>query len=301
VDCRGDFVIEPVFERLCPFSEGFAAFYANGRFGFIDSSGNIAIGARFLAASAQAPCFACGLCPAREETLVGYVDTCGQWAIPPQFQYGGQFFREHAVVLAAESLPGYCLIDKRGMTITEFQAYEVDLNPGDLDLIHCTFQVESELMDGFVNWHGNTVISPARRFISAFSDGFAQYSEEQFGPYGFLDSKGRPAIPLRFWNRPSRFVEGLAPAAISKGRVGFIGKNGEFLVPPLFDAAASFSEGLARIATRGMVGYVDKLGNQVIPAAYSQAEDFRDGFAVAEHSGKFCLLDRRGHRIYQEV
>jgi hypothetical protein len=62
-----------------------------------------------------------------------------------------------------------------------------------------------------------------------------------------------------------------------------------------YDFAASFSEGLARVAVKMGVseGYIDRDGKMVIPARYSTVGDFSDGLAVAcadecvyiDHSG----------------
>ena len=49
---------------------------------------------------------------------------------------------------------------------------------------------------------------------------------------------------------------------------GFIDKEGREVIPCMYDAAGSFSEGLAYVKKDDKWGYIDKTGREIIPFIY---------------------------------
>lgn len=67
---------------------------------------------------------------------------------------------------------------------------------------------------------------------------------------------------------------------IREGRAfGFIDASGAVVITPRFEAAAGFSEGLARVRQDGRWGYVDPAGELVIAPRFLDASDFSAGRA----------------------
>jgi len=60
---------------------------------------------------------------------------------------------------------------------------------------------------------------------------------------------------------------------------GYIDANGEFAIPPQFDEAGPFSEGLAAVEQNKRTGYVDSNGRFVVQPKYFDAGPFKEGFA----------------------
>lgn len=78
------------------------------------------------------------------------------------------------------------------------------------------------------------------------------------GRYGFIDREGKFVVPPRF-EAASFFWEGLAPVRFN-GRWGYIDKSGALVIGYQFDAAGAFIQGLARVEVRGREAYIDKQG-----------------------------------------
>ncbi|MFA4987682.1 MAG: WG repeat-containing protein [Candidatus Brocadiia bacterium] len=92
--------------------------------------------------------------------------------------------------------------------------------------------------------------------VGEFSEGMS--AVKIGGKWGFVDAQGALAVPARF-AKVSVFREGLCAAAISSAKDdsqskvepallwGFIGKSGEFLIPPTYHNTESFHGGVARV------------------------------------------------------
>ncbi len=86
INTRGQYVSKK-YDDLKPYSEGLAAFFLNGKWGFINTNGIPAI----------TPCFdfvgsfSQGFAVARTEGKVGYIDKTGEFVISPRFEDGGPF------------------------------------------------------------------------------------------------------------------------------------------------------------------------------------------------------------------
>jgi hypothetical protein len=97
------------------------------------------------------------------------------------------------------------------------------------------------------------------------------------------------------------------------GRWGYVGENGQFTIPPRFDWAAPFSEGLAAIEIDHKFGYIDPDGRFAIEPKYFEAEPFHNGLAlVCTHkplaplgrgeagilvNAKFTYIDSSGREV----
>ena len=91
--------------------------------------------------------------------------------------------------------------------------------------------------------------------------------------------------------------EGLA--RVEKGeypnkKFGFIDKTGKVVIPPIYDLAWHFSEGLAGVEKNGKRGFVDKTGKVVIPLIYDGAGSFNDGEAEVRVDDERFYIDKEG-------
>jgi hypothetical protein len=85
IDRAGKVVLR--FQSARDFSEGVAAVEKDGRWGFIDPSGQFRVEPHFQTASS----FSDGLAAAKYEERWGYVDHAGQWVVRPQFAKADDF------------------------------------------------------------------------------------------------------------------------------------------------------------------------------------------------------------------
>jgi hypothetical protein len=116
------------------------------------------------------------------------------------------------------------------------------------------------------------------------------------GKWGYIDGAGKMAIPPRF-ERAAPFSEGLA--AVQDGEVsGYVDAAGKRALVPTQPPASvlhrPFSSGLASIRVGSLYGYIDRKGTLAIPARYTTANDFTNGYAMACDAAGCGYLDPAG-------
>jgi len=101
------------------------------------------------------------------------------------------------------------------------------------------------------------------------------------------------------------FKDGVAPVCIGTGclysdrgeaKWGYVDPSGNEVIPPQFNQAYEFSEGLATVSVGGKFGYIDHQGRFLINPQFDYAGSFQNGFAdVAFKSENSRLADKRGY------
>ncbi|HTF06455.1 MAG TPA: WG repeat-containing protein, partial [Bacteroidia bacterium] len=82
--------------------------------------------------------------------------------------------------------------------------------------------------------------------------------------WGFVDTTGREMIPCKYSDLffMSHFSSGLAPVS-ENGKYGYIGKNGNTVIPFMYESAGNFHNGLARVWMNDKMKYIDPQGRVV--------------------------------------
>lgn len=124
---------------------------------------------------------------------------------------------------------------------------------------------------------------------------------------------GNIQIPEASINRPvlkdnadnitlhGNFHEGLA-CAEKNGKFGYVNRNGEVMIPFIYDSASDFEEGLAVIHKNEKAGVIDKTGKEVIPAEYDDISWVADnGLIFTCLSGNWRIANRAGEYISRYV
>jgi hypothetical protein len=155
---------------------------------------------------------------------------------------------------------------------------------------------------GYIDQTGKTVIEPQFRYVFAFREGLAWVVGET---EGFIDKTGQIVLTAPPGTYCREFREGLAKTMLRQPRfpsldpdwkykVGFIGKTGQYVIRPEFDAAWDFREGLAAVQLDGRWGFIDKTGRFVLRPQYERASYFAEGLAAVGKDGKTIFVDRKG-------
>lgn len=164
---------------------------------------------------------------------------------------------------------------------------------------------------------GKEVMPPMYDAIGDFSDGLARVrvGDQETGKWGFIDKTGGEVVPPKY-DDVSDFHNGLAMVMLDDlqnehislhyfricldGSWGFIDRTGKEVVPPKYDWAGDFYDGLAMvfIADResedGKWGFIDRTGKEVVPVIYDEVGEFREGRAAVCKDGKLGFVDETG-------
>gem|GEM_PF-1960337 len=170
---------------VCDFKNGFARIHnkENGRWGFIDSNGRIAV----TPAYDFADDFHEGMAQVTLNDKVGYIDENGKVVITPQYDFAGRFSDGLAVVktngkFGAINLKGEFVIPAVHELLYGFSEGLAGARTGE--------------KYGFIDSKGKMVIAPDFDDVSRFSEGFAAVKIN--GKWGYVNTEGRLVIPARF-------------------------------------------------------------------------------------------------------
>ena len=272
----------------------------NGKFGYINAAGGIAIVPRFLrSGSDEGPHFSDGLQAVQVGDKSGYIDTSGKLVIEPRYSGAASFAEGLAAVRFTEAPFKWGYIDRTGHIVIPQQFDEANVFSDGLALVI----VEGKA--GYINKSGTFIVVPQSRSYSpqhsTFSGGLA--CVELNGRWGFIDKQGKMAIEAQSGD-PSSFHDGLAAVKIGEAfstRWGFINQTGASAIEPRFSLAWQFSEGLARVqGDNRSMAFIDQTGKVVftVPEG-SRAGGFSEGLVnVRVGAGhlqeKWGYVDRRG-------
>ncbi|MBU6949765.1 WG repeat-containing protein [Hahella sp. HN01] len=140
-------LLAPQFSRITSFSEGLA--YVETESEDITEPGWIINEQGLRVASVPrkiqvAGRFSDGLAPARSDTLWGYINNKGEWAISPQFYYAGEFSSGYATVLAIDKPQQWAIIDVSGAGALFFEGDQHRVGEVVGAAVAVTFDCESE-------------------------------------------------------------------------------------------------------------------------------------------------------------
>ncbi|MDE6300976.1 MAG: WG repeat-containing protein [Muribaculaceae bacterium] len=119
------------------------------------------------------------------------------------------------------------------------------------------------------------------------------------GLYGYKDNSGQQVIPPKYEDAWS-FSDGLA-AVMLNGKWGYIDKKGELVIPTKYDSPGRFHEGLAIVKINGKRGYIDNKGVFVIPPKYDEIESFQEGLAAVKINDKWGYYDNKGKFVIKPI
>jgi hypothetical protein len=288
------------------------------RWGYIDTAGRVAIDFLFDNASQ----FNEGLGLVKVGDLSGFIDKAGSTAIEPQFgDESNPFFDGLAMVQAATGKCGY--IDKLGRyTIEPVYDWARPFSEG-LALVRVSGKY------GYITKNGEYLVEPEYALAGSYSEGHASVykgdrwyvldarGEITFGPLGSAGEfregvasvwhEGGPAllridgtvVQIRGVDWLSQYFSGGRIEFSRSEKYGYMDRDGEVVVPPIYDGASTYTEGLAAVKRDGRWGYIDTSGALVIEPRFDEASFFKCGLAYVEDRGESRYIDGRGNVVLE--
>lgn len=140
--------------------------------------------------------------------------------------------------------------------------------------------------------------------LGDFEDGYIEMLMEIDGNLkgSLIDSNGKP-LPGFNWKYDNirYFREGLARFTYNE-KMGFLDKEGNIAVPPIYDLAWYFYEGYACVGKKvdgeTKYGCINKDGIVVIPFIYDDKFFFSNGVALVEKDNRIGLIDTFGNSTF---
>ena len=251
IDSQGNVIVEPIYDMASPsFTGDMSPIELNGKFGYINKNGKPVIPFIFDQVApgildAELPAFSFDLEPVQFNGKWGYIDQSGRFVIPPEFAEARRFARN-----------GLAVAKRIG---TKF---------------------------GYINTNGYFVMEPAFDFAFNFaSNGLARVGID--GVRKYVNAHGDILTPD--CEMLGDFAEnGLAPAQ-KNGKWGYVDVTGNFVIQPQFDSASGFGDvlrnDLAEVGIGNEVGLIDRSGKLLIKLeSHSYHFVFANGFARIENN-----------------
>ena len=259
IDKSGKEVVPLKYDWAGSFSEGLAPVRLNGKYGYINKSGKLVLPLKYE----DAWDFSEGLARVELSGMWGYINKSGKLVIPLKYDWAGSFSEG----LANVKLYGkFGFIDKSGKVVVPFEYDDAGAFSEGLARV-CLFKrihIDNIGMDylwGFIDKSGDTVIPHLYYRVSDFHEGLANIGNAIITISEPLIDKSNKWVqwPFREYYGDWYFTEGFARVCShSNHKWGFIDKSKKSVVPPKYDEARHFSEGLAAVSLNGKWGFISR-------------------------------------------
>lgn len=277
--------------RVSDYADGMAVYERNGKFGYLDSTGRVAIPARYEVAKD----FHDGMAYVSEGGKWGYIDKKGAVVIPIEYDYIYGYVWEYG--------EEYAVVEQHGKRGYISRTGELKVNP-EYDEIPCGIRrfskedfapIIKEGKMGLINRYCEVVIPCRYSEVARYSENLC--AVQSSGRWGFVDAQGKEVIPMRYLE-VHPFHEDLATVCFTNGRWGVINNLGQTTCSAYFDAVSNYSNGMCRVERNSKVGYINREGILIVPYRYRYAEDFHHGVALVSYNGELWgVINKRGYQI----
>jgi len=314
VNRSGQYLVNPVFDAVLPYSENIAAVQRNGTWLFVDRKMQPVFTNTYDAVDFFSEGLAAVCCGERW----GFIDNKGIKVIPCVYHAVNHFRNGMASATIDGKSGSWGFIDRSGKIAIPMRFDAV------LSFSSGLAAVDIAGRWGFIDKTGRLVISNVFAHAKSFKNGLAAVIlpgplvKDSIGEYfkhtarwGFIDASGRFVIEPQFYDAHS-FSEGLAAVNMSSDLVdqkwGYIDTSGRLVINPIYRSAGEFLNGLGivegeeRHVTSGVVstyGCVNKTGRVVVPIEFAHLGiNFQGLFpAQRDYGALFGLIDGHGRFV----
>ncbi|KJD32136.1 hypothetical protein PK35_11920 [Tamlana nanhaiensis] len=314
------FVVAFFSLSLC-FAQELALARVDGKFGYINKSGDWVIKPQFLNAKSFSGDYAQAMA---NDKLWGYINRSGEWVIKPTLKKTKAF--QCGIAIVNDGLSWYYIDETGNKILSDVVTDKVYDFSEDLAVVRTVDNV------GFINKKGETVIPKDYTKAFDFYNGYSRVQKNE--KWGLIDKTGNEYIKIEYeeignlyngiivakkggvWglikDKTFTHVEGAIKiwdftlngdiTYAKKGeKVGFINANGEWVIEPKYERVRGFTKGLAPYYENKLWGYINLKGEEVIKAQYKDAEVFsEDGLAPVKTKKEWGFINTDGKLVIEE-
>lgn len=263
IDRSGKLVIQPRFDEISAFSEGLASVWVKdvqdeaecSELHIIDKGGSIAY-----------------KWDDTSETFGDFVDGIARVKGPCNWGLCVCGAKEHG--FSCESDYAY-YVDRSGKPLNDKYAMralsDFENGVGIVSLPVDSYHQPGRYLLGYIDRNGRIEIQNELPLKVCIENGYDLNEKE----WDLIEEMGKSTEMLGF-DKIYTFHDGLAQVHVN-GKYGFINVRGEVVIDPVLARAAHFKNGMALVSDhdwRGKVGFIDKTGELVIPCQFDWAGDF---------------------------
>ena len=154
------------------------------------------------------------------------------------------------------------------------------------------YEEDGELF-GCIDSTGKLVIPYLYQEIQYPSQGLMVAQKDS--KFGLIDYSGKEIVPFVCENYNDINVSNEGLIGVKKmGKWGFLDLKGREIIPSVYESTNIPAEGFIAVKKDGKWGYLDYKGNEVIPFLYNHAESFINGFAKVRINSQDFLINGKG-------
>ncbi len=274
INKQGQKVGDNIFEEILPYSEGYAPFKHQDKWGMLGMDGEIVIPAMYQ----ECKCFTGGLAPVKVNDKWGFINPKNEVIIPFNYDGARNFYEGFASVKQGEY---WTAINKEGTPITEYK-----------------FKIISWFYDGIaevsingrwscIDTSGKEIIPPVYKMVNPFHNGYATVKDDN-NKCGIIDKIGTIIVPCQY-DEILNVMENLV-AIRNRKLFGFLNMQTNTVEIPFQykNVKMGFVNGVCFVKKEGHYGAINKKGEQVLPFVFLEIKTpskffqkpFNEGLAI---------------------
>lgn len=257
IDRTGAYTVPPQFKDLGIYTEGLMYAQKDSLYGYYDGFGT----QRIQPIYDEAFSFENGMAKVVYQGSTGFIDSYGSYVIKPMFE-DLIFFSDSILLSEGEEYIEF--LDRKTGNLKSLKADRVGKLVNDLAYIELDGKV------GYINGKAEIVIpikfDAYTNSVEAgtFLGNLAKIATK--GKYGIIDRTGKPVLPATLVKMGD---VGTLIATEKGGKWGYIDLAGKWKIPPTYEYAETFKDGLGIVQNLTVFGAITATGTVIIPIEFT--------------------------------
>lgn len=297
VAINGDIILDAIYDEIKISDDEYIAVKQYGKWGFLNQDLSWVISPRYE----EVNLFSSGGVAAvkfnSRPGSWGLINRLGE-ALAMPYDYGYYAiseFNSEGVALAKHYL-SYVLIDASGQHLNNDKRYS-ELSWHERDQLFLGLPFGKTIV---INENEDIVVYSKKDYDEIYFESAGLHQVVKNELVGYMDKTGKEVIPCQFLLAYEFSIDGLAPAQTKSEKFGFINRDGQFVIEPIYDDASLFNFGRAPVSKDGEWYFIDIHGNSVFDKTFQEANRFMEnGLAfVTFKDGQAGFINLSGEVVF---